>query len=93
MSFEAHHLTVPAVRWLGLLPSDYVRLVLFLKNCFITHLALPQKTKAKTTMNLPKFPHAFYKLYLAQNTKSQLQFTQIHLSPRQAQNVLSNYKN
>ncbi|XP_037356656.1 meiotic recombination protein SPO11 isoform X2 [Talpa occidentalis] len=26
MSFEAHHLTVPAVRWLGLLPSDIKRL-------------------------------------------------------------------
>nr|XP_025041561.1 meiotic recombination protein SPO11 isoform X4 [Pelodiscus sinensis] len=26
MSFEAHHLTVPAIRWLGLLPSDIERL-------------------------------------------------------------------
>ncbi|NXK98921.1 SPO11 protein, partial [Formicarius rufipectus] len=26
MSFEAHHLTVPAVKWLGLLPSDLKRL-------------------------------------------------------------------
>uniref|UniRef100_A0A8D0C1C2 DNA topoisomerase (ATP-hydrolyzing) n=1 Tax=Salvator merianae TaxID=96440 RepID=A0A8D0C1C2_SALMN len=26
MSFEAHHLTVPAIRWLGLLPSDFDRL-------------------------------------------------------------------
>ncbi|XP_002724077.2 meiotic recombination protein SPO11 isoform X2 [Oryctolagus cuniculus] len=26
MCFEAHHLTVPAVRWLGLLPSDVSRL-------------------------------------------------------------------
>ncbi|XP_011721072.1 meiotic recombination protein SPO11 isoform X2 [Macaca nemestrina] len=26
MSFEAHHLTVPAIRWLGLLPSDLKRL-------------------------------------------------------------------
>ncbi|XP_062058389.1 meiotic recombination protein SPO11 isoform X1 [Lepus europaeus] len=26
MSFEAHHLTVPAIRWLGLLPSDIKRL-------------------------------------------------------------------
>uniref|UniRef100_A0A8D0HCX3 DNA topoisomerase (ATP-hydrolyzing) n=1 Tax=Sphenodon punctatus TaxID=8508 RepID=A0A8D0HCX3_SPHPU len=26
MSFEAHHLTVPAIRWLGLLPSDINRL-------------------------------------------------------------------
>nr|XP_020653142.1 meiotic recombination protein SPO11 isoform X1 [Pogona vitticeps] len=26
MSFEAHHLTVPAIRWLGLLPSDFNRL-------------------------------------------------------------------
>ncbi|XP_053704713.1 meiotic recombination protein SPO11 [Synchiropus splendidus] len=26
MSFEAHNLTVPAVRWLGLLPSDLLRL-------------------------------------------------------------------
>ncbi|XP_060089216.1 meiotic recombination protein SPO11 [Heteronotia binoei] len=26
MSFEAHHLTVPAIRWLGLLPSDFERL-------------------------------------------------------------------
>ncbi|XP_075757266.1 meiotic recombination protein SPO11 isoform X7 [Pelodiscus sinensis] len=25
MSFEAHHLTVPAIRWLGLLPSDIER--------------------------------------------------------------------
>ncbi|KAJ8779053.1 hypothetical protein J1605_012904 [Eschrichtius robustus] len=26
MSFEAHNLTVPAIRWLGLLPSDIKRL-------------------------------------------------------------------
>ncbi|RMB95873.1 hypothetical protein DUI87_27987 [Hirundo rustica rustica] len=26
MSFEAHHLTVPSVKWLGLLPSDLERL-------------------------------------------------------------------
>uniref|UniRef100_A0ACB8F603 Endodeoxyribonuclease n=2 Tax=Sphaerodactylus townsendi TaxID=933632 RepID=A0ACB8F603_9SAUR len=26
MSFEAHHLTVPAIRWLGVLPSDFDRL-------------------------------------------------------------------
>ncbi|XP_068272472.1 meiotic recombination protein SPO11 [Nyctibius grandis] len=26
MSFEAHHLTVPAIKWLGLLPSDLKRL-------------------------------------------------------------------
>ncbi|XP_075427746.1 meiotic recombination protein SPO11 isoform X2 [Ascaphus truei] len=26
MSFEAHHLTVPSIRWLGLLPSDLGRL-------------------------------------------------------------------
>ncbi|NXO38482.1 SPO11 protein, partial [Locustella ochotensis] len=26
MSFEAHHLTVPAIKWLGLLPSDLERL-------------------------------------------------------------------
>ncbi|XP_061486150.1 meiotic recombination protein SPO11 [Rhineura floridana] len=26
MSFEAHRLTVPAIRWLGLLPSDFARL-------------------------------------------------------------------
>ncbi|XP_066480806.1 meiotic recombination protein SPO11 [Tiliqua scincoides] len=26
MSFEAHRLTVPAIRWLGLLPSDFERL-------------------------------------------------------------------
>ncbi|XP_077191799.1 meiotic recombination protein SPO11 isoform X2 [Paroedura picta] len=26
MAFEAHHLTVPAIRWLGLLPSDFDRL-------------------------------------------------------------------
>ncbi|XP_042318494.1 meiotic recombination protein SPO11 isoform X3 [Sceloporus undulatus] len=26
MSFEAHNLTVPAIRWLGLLPSDFDRL-------------------------------------------------------------------
>uniref|UniRef100_A0A670I0D2 Topoisomerase 6 subunit A/Spo11 TOPRIM domain-containing protein n=1 Tax=Podarcis muralis TaxID=64176 RepID=A0A670I0D2_PODMU len=26
MSFEAHRLTVPAIRWLGLLPSDFDRL-------------------------------------------------------------------
>ncbi|NXT87484.1 SPO11 protein, partial [Anhinga rufa] len=26
MSFEAHHLTVPSIKWLGLLPSDLKRL-------------------------------------------------------------------
>lgn len=28
MSFEAHHLTVPSVKWLGLLPSDLKRWVI-----------------------------------------------------------------
>ncbi|KAK2520635.1 Spo11, partial [Columba guinea] len=39
MSFEAHHLTVPSIKWLGLLPSDLERLVISLKEtevfCFI----------------------------------------------------------
>ncbi|XP_006881722.1 PREDICTED: meiotic recombination protein SPO11 isoform X1 [Elephantulus edwardii] len=34
MSFEAHNLTVPAIRWLGLLPSDIKRLNIP-KNTFI----------------------------------------------------------
>lgn len=40
MSFEAHHLTVPSIKWLGLLPSDLERLVISPKEtevffCFI----------------------------------------------------------
>jgi len=35
MSFEAHHLTVPSIKWLGLLPSDLQRLVISPKETSI----------------------------------------------------------
>lgn len=50
MSFEAHRLTVPAIRWLGLLPSDFDRLVFV--RFFKVNYSYPTKDKGKGTMNL-----------------------------------------
>ncbi|XP_063156112.1 meiotic recombination protein SPO11 [Candoia aspera] len=51
MSFEAHRLTVPAIRWLGLLPSDFYRLNI--PKCVLIPLTKQDQTKLASLQARP----------------------------------------